>query len=106
MVGAFVPPSWAKLVMVGGDAAYGSKASPVKVTLPLSFCYTPGLLYRLSGGGHHAGHSVRTFCGEKPHFRDGAWHAGTRPRRGATRRVVCPDRPEAVHAHRGVFDGL
>lgn len=27
MVGAFVPPSWAKLVMVGGDAAYGSKAN-------------------------------------------------------------------------------
>src|SRR5256712_13234358 len=26
MVGAFVPPSWAKLVIVGGDAAYGSKA--------------------------------------------------------------------------------
>jgi hypothetical protein len=27
MVGAFVPPSWAKLVIVGGDAAYGSKAN-------------------------------------------------------------------------------
>jgi hypothetical protein len=27
MVGAFVPPSWAKLVMVGGEAAYGSKAN-------------------------------------------------------------------------------
>jgi hypothetical protein len=27
MVGEFVPPSWAKLVMVGGDAAYGSKAN-------------------------------------------------------------------------------
>src|SRR5207244_11650248 len=27
MVGACVPPSWAKLVMVGGDAAYGSKAN-------------------------------------------------------------------------------
>ncbi len=27
MVGDFVPPSWAKLVMVGGDAAYGSKAN-------------------------------------------------------------------------------
>jgi len=27
MVEAFVPPSWAKLVMVGGDAAYGSKAN-------------------------------------------------------------------------------
>ncbi len=26
MVGAFVPPCWAKLVIVGGDAAYGSKA--------------------------------------------------------------------------------
>jgi hypothetical protein len=27
MVGAFVPPHWAKLVIVGGDAAYGSKAN-------------------------------------------------------------------------------
>jgi len=27
MVGAFVPPRWAKLGMVGGDAAYGSKAN-------------------------------------------------------------------------------
>src|SRR5919198_467127 len=27
MVGAFVPPRWAKLVIVGGDAAYGSKAN-------------------------------------------------------------------------------
>jgi hypothetical protein len=27
MVGAVVPPRWAKLVMVGGDAAYGSKAN-------------------------------------------------------------------------------
>ena len=27
MVGEFVPPSWAKLVIVGGDAAYGSKAN-------------------------------------------------------------------------------
>ena len=27
MVGAFVPPCWAKLVIVGGDAAYGSKAN-------------------------------------------------------------------------------
>jgi Transposase DDE domain len=27
MVEAFVPPSWAKLVIVGGDAAYGSKAN-------------------------------------------------------------------------------
>jgi hypothetical protein len=27
MVSAFVPPSWAKLVSVGGDAAYGSKAN-------------------------------------------------------------------------------
>ena len=27
MVGACVPPSWAKLVSVGGDAAYGSKAN-------------------------------------------------------------------------------
>jgi hypothetical protein len=27
MVSEFVPPSWAKLVIVGGDAAYGSKAN-------------------------------------------------------------------------------
>lgn len=27
MVGEFVPPCWAKLVIVGGDAAYGSKAT-------------------------------------------------------------------------------
>jgi len=27
MVGEFVPPSWATLVIVGGDAAYGSKAN-------------------------------------------------------------------------------
>ena len=27
MVGEFVPPSWAKLVIVGGDAAYGSQAN-------------------------------------------------------------------------------
>ena len=27
MVSAFVPPSWAKLIIVGGDAAYGSKAN-------------------------------------------------------------------------------
>ena len=27
MVGAFVPPRWAQLVIVGGDAAYGSKAN-------------------------------------------------------------------------------
>jgi Transposase DDE domain len=27
MVGEFVPPHWAKLVIVGGDAAYGSKAN-------------------------------------------------------------------------------
>src|SRR5256712_11603980 len=27
MVGGFVPPSWAKLVIVGGDAAYGSQAN-------------------------------------------------------------------------------
>ena len=27
MVGEFAPPSWAKLVVVGGDAAYGSKAN-------------------------------------------------------------------------------
>ena len=31
MVGAFVPPSWAKLVVVGGEAAYGSKANMAMV---------------------------------------------------------------------------
>ena len=31
MVGAFVPPCWAKLVIVGGDAAYGSKANMAMV---------------------------------------------------------------------------
>jgi hypothetical protein len=32
MVGEFVPPRWAKLVIVGGDAAYGSKANMGMVT--------------------------------------------------------------------------
>jgi hypothetical protein len=31
MVGAFVPPRWAKLVIVGGDAASGSKANMAMV---------------------------------------------------------------------------
>ena len=31
MVGAFVPPRWAKLGIVGGDAAYGSKANMAMV---------------------------------------------------------------------------
>jgi hypothetical protein len=31
MVGEFVPPSWAQLVIVGGDAAYGSKANMRRV---------------------------------------------------------------------------
>jgi Transposase DDE domain len=31
MVGEFVPPSWATLVLVGGDAAYGSKANMAMV---------------------------------------------------------------------------
>jgi Transposase DDE domain len=31
MVGEFVPPSWAKLVIVGGDAAYGSQANMAMV---------------------------------------------------------------------------
>ena len=31
MVGEFVPPSWAKLGIVGGDAAYGSKANMAMV---------------------------------------------------------------------------
>src|SRR5205807_9853276 len=82
------------------------KASPVKVTLPLSVCYTPGLRHTLAGGGHHAGQSVRTFCGEKSSFRHGAWHAGTRLGRRPTRCLVCPHRPEAVHPHCVVFDGL
>src|SRR5262245_36844444 len=81
--------------------------SPVKVViLPLSVWYTTGLRHRLSGGGHHAGQSVRTFCREKPYFCDGAWHAGTRPGSGATRYLVCPDSAEAVHPHRVVFDRL
>src|SRR5712691_4808398 len=87
-------------------ATLACPTSPVKVILPLSICYTPGLRHRLSGGGHHAGQSVRTFCGEKSPFRDGAWHAGTRLGSGATRCLVCPDRPEAVHPHRVVFDCL
>src|SRR5258708_24110486 len=70
--------------------------SPVKVILPLSFCYTTGLRHRLSGGGHHAGQSMRTFCGEKSHCGDGAWHTGTRPGSGPTRCLVCPDGPEGL----------
>ncbi len=31
MVGAFVPPRWAKLVIVGGEAAEGSKANMDRV---------------------------------------------------------------------------
>jgi len=31
LVGAFVPPSWATLVIVGGDTAYGSKANMAMV---------------------------------------------------------------------------
>jgi hypothetical protein len=31
MVGEVVPPRWAKLVIVGGDAAYGSKANMAMV---------------------------------------------------------------------------
>src|SRR2546427_11167096 len=53
-------------------------ASPVKVILPLSTCYTRDLLNALSGGGHHAGQSLRAFCRKKPHLCDGARHAGTR----------------------------
>jgi hypothetical protein len=82
------------------------EASPVKVILSLAVCYTPGLRHRLSGGGHHAGQSVCTFCGKKSHLRHGTWHAGTRPGRRPTRCLVCPHRPEAVHPHRIVFDCL
>src|SRR2546425_12200035 len=94
------------LTLQSGLQRLTPRASPVKVILPLSICYTTGLRHRLSGGGHHAGQSVRTFCGEKSHFRDGAWHAGTRLGSGSTRCLVCPDSPEAVHPHRVVFDCL
>ena len=56
----------------------GTKGSPVKVILPLSVWYTTGLRHRRSGGGHHAGQSLRPFCRKKSPVRDGAWHAGTR----------------------------
>src|SRR5215471_8145693 len=68
--------------------AIANIASPVKVILPLSVCYTSGLRHRHSGGGCHAGQSVRTFCGEKFHFRHGAWHPGTRFGSRATRCLV------------------
>src|SRR2546430_15612431 len=80
--------------------------SPVKVILSLAVCYTTGLRHRLSGGGHHAGQSVCTFCGKKSYLRHGTWHAGTCPGRRPTRCLVCPYRPEAVHPHRVVFDRL
>lgn len=32
MVGAFVPPRWATLVLVGGEAAYGAQANRDRVT--------------------------------------------------------------------------
>src|SRR6266498_4175457 len=83
-----------------------TRTSPVKVILPLSFCYTTGLLHRFSGGGHHAGQSVRTFCGEKSHFCDGARHVGTRPGSGPTRYLVCAYGTEAVHAYLVIFDRL
>ena len=60
MVGEFVPPSWAKLVIVGGDAAYGSKAnmrhgpSPGQgrygTPLGLCLCHRPDLE---NGGGEN-----------------------------------------------------
>src|SRR6266705_4031752 len=81
-------------------------ASPVKVILPLSFCYTTGLLSRFSEGGHHAGQSVCTFCREKSYFCDGTRHAGTRPGSGATRCLVCSHGKQAVHPHLVVFDRL
>src|SRR5262245_28791061 len=80
--------------------------SPVKVIFLFSVWYTSGLRHRRSVGGHHARQSVRTFCGEKSYFCHGAWHAGTRFGSGPTRRLVCPDRSEAVHTHCVVFDGL
>jgi ATP-dependent helicase IRC3 len=84
----------------------GVSTSPVKVILPPVFCYPLGLLSRHTEGGHHARQSVRPFCGKKSHFRDGAWHAGTRSGNRPTRCLVCPDGPEAVYPHRVVFDGL
>ena len=38
MVAEFVPPHWAKLVIVGGDAAYGSKAN-MKALITASVTY-------------------------------------------------------------------
>src|SRR5882672_12157105 len=92
--------------LTGVGWGIGVGASPVKVTLRLSFCYTPGLLSRFSEGGHHAGQSIRTFCGKKSRFCDGARHAGTRPRSRATRCLVRTDSPEAIHPHLVVFDRL
>jgi hypothetical protein len=88
------------------DGVQATQTSPVKVISLPSLGYTPGLRLRLAGGGHHARQSVRPFYGKKSHFRDGTWHIGARPRRGAPRRLVCPNRPEAVYPHRVVFDGL
>src|SRR6266849_5665272 len=88
------------------DLVVDQWASPVKVIHLLSFCYTTGLLHRHSEGGHHAGQSIRTFCGEKSYFRHGTWHVGTRPGSGATRCLVCPDGAEAVHPYLIVFDRL
>src|SRR5215471_11169814 len=55
---------------------------------------------------HYLLETLRTFCGEKSYFCQGAWYAGTGLGSGPTRYLVCPHRPEAVHPHRVVFDGL
>src|SRR5882672_7256743 len=67
-----------------GHTSWVLIASPVKVILPLSTCYTRDLLNALSGGGHHAGQSLRAFCRKKPHLCDGARHTGTRTGRRPT----------------------
>jgi hypothetical protein len=74
---AFHHPGGSQRAFLTGLAhLYNLVPSPVKVTLRLSLCYTPGLLSRFSEGGHHAGQSLRTCCGKKSHVCDGARHAG------------------------------
>src|SRR2546422_4265293 len=71
-----------------GSAKPKAVASPVKVILPLSTCYTRDLLNALSGRGHHAGQTLRAFCRKKPHLCDGARHTGTRTGRRPTECLV------------------